>query len=355
MIWKRMRGHDAQVQMFRRSLGRGRLSHAYLFVGPGGIGKQLFATNLAQCLLCRQTSDVEVDACGECSGCKQMQAGTHPDFFRLGRPEGKSELPIELFVGSRERRGQGGLCHELSLRPMAGGRRIAVIDDADLMNEASANALLKTLEEPPADSLLILISENSDGILPTIRSRCQMVRFAPLSSSDLSELLVELEMVPSPREADELASLSEGSLTVAGQLLDPGLRELRDAVYDSLAEERFDSLAASSRTLAGLEKLGGDTAAQRENGRWVVKFCIEFYRRAVLRLSRPDASDSIPQLEKFVRRFTPGSADDLELIMSLFDRAMLADGQLQQRMSAPLCLEGLFDELGRIGRAAGVR
>ncbi|MGE3316360.1 MAG: hypothetical protein AB7O26_14690, partial [Planctomycetaceae bacterium] len=153
MIWEKIRGHESLVEMFRRSAARGRLSHAYLFVGPAGVGKMLFAKTLAQCLFCERFDDSELEACGECGPCRMMQAGTHPDFLTLGRPDSKNVIPIELIAGSRERRGQDGLCHDIALRPMAGMRRVAVIDDADYLNAESANAFLKTLEEPPPGSV----------------------------------------------------------------------------------------------------------------------------------------------------------------------------------------------------------
>ncbi|HUG91942.1 MAG TPA: hypothetical protein VML55_13975, partial [Planctomycetaceae bacterium] len=98
--------------MFRRALSRGRFSHAYLFAGPEGAGKRLFARTLAQCLFCQADQRAQaLEACGTCSACRQMQAGTHPDYLAVGCPDGKSALPIELFVGPPERRGREGLCH----------------------------------------------------------------------------------------------------------------------------------------------------------------------------------------------------------------------------------------------------
>ena len=166
MIWEKIRGHTHQVDMFRRAAGRGRLSHAYLFVGPEGIGKRMFARALAQCLFCDRFDDTQLEACGECPACRQMLAGTHPDFLTVCVPDGKSELPIDLLAGPIDRRGREGLCYDLSLRPMSANRKVAVIDDTDRMNDESANSLLKTLEEPPIDSTLILISTNPDSLLP---------------------------------------------------------------------------------------------------------------------------------------------------------------------------------------------
>ena len=346
MTWDQIRGHAEQVEMFRRSVRRGRLSHAFLFAGPDGVGKKQFARRLAQCFLCHTIPDAELQACGNCSGCKQVSAGTHPDLFVVGCPEGKSEVPIEIFVGPRERRGREGLCYELSLRPMAGRRKIALIDDADLLNEESSNALLKTLEEPPEHSLLILMTANPVGILSTIRSRCQLVRFAPLSQDDVSELLIELDMVQDAGEAQEVAAISEGSLTIAAQIVSPGLRELRESLYDQLASDPFNSLALSEIVATGLEELGGATIEQRRNAIWLVR---------LLRLSGDGGRSSIRQVDIFCQRFDGESAEDLERVMDLFDRAVLTERQLGRNMSIPLCLEGLFDDLGRVQRATAVR
>ena len=230
MIWDSIRGHGERVEWFRRTLRRGRLSHAYVFAGPDGVGKRLFARTLAQCLFCQRHSNEELLACGECSACKQVMAGSHPDLHEVSRKAGKSEFTIDLFLGPSENRGREGLCYDLSRLPMAGDRKIAIIDDVSAMNVEAANAFLKTLEEPPPKALIVLIADNLDALLPTIRSRCQTVRFDPLSSRDIAELLVQQELVAEPAEAVALAELSGGSLKVATQLLDSALRELRDAM-----------------------------------------------------------------------------------------------------------------------------
>src|SRR5262249_48264438 len=150
-----------------------------------------------------------------------------PDLFILGLPEGKSELPIELFVGDDEHRGKTGLCHDLALAPMEGRRKIAIIDDADLFNDASGNALLKTLEEPPAHSLLILLTTNPELLLPTIRSRCQIVPLRPLAAEHVRKLLLAEGLVACDAEALDVARIAAGSLETARQLLDKQLREQR--------------------------------------------------------------------------------------------------------------------------------
>jgi DNA polymerase-3 subunit delta' len=329
MIWERIRGHDVQEKMFRRAAARGRLAHAYLFVGPEGIGKQLFARTLAQCLFCERIADADLDACGECPACRQMQAGTHPDFLSIGVPAGKKILPISLLVGDDSNRGRTGLCYEIAMSPMSGTRRIAVINDAQAMNEEAANSLLKTLEEPPPGSVLILLTPETEAILPTIRSRCQPVRFTPLNDDLLRELLQQQYEIADP--VDDILPMAQGSLEAARQLLEPGLQTLWKAVASCLQQEPLDPVQGIQAISAALEELGGETSVQRENMRTAVTFCIESLRRQLTEARQPEQLDKIGEM---------------------LDRCFEADLHLQKTMPIPLCLESLVMELGRRSRSA---
>jgi DNA polymerase-3 subunit delta' len=350
-IWSSLRGHAEQQEMFRRTIRRRRLSQAYLFVGPAGIGKQQFARRLAQSLLCQQHDDDPLDACGECSGCKPFLAGAHPDFLSVGCPEGKRELPIALLVGSEERRGQEGLCHDLSLGPLPGSRKVAIVDDADTMNEASANSFLKTLEEPPDRAVLLLIASNLDALLPTIRSRCQMVRFSPLDPQDLEALLIEQDLVQSNDDARFASALSEGSLSVARQLLEPELRILRTRLYSQLGQAKFGGLALSRQLMEGLGKISSETAEQRRNGQWLIRFTVEFFRAVLWTLNGPESATrlSIPEAAPFASRLA-SQPDCLELVGSLIDRTIDASGHVDQNVGVALCLDALFEDLARMVR-----
>src|SRR5262245_43261337 len=186
-----LRGHDRIALQFRRALERGRLASTFLFVGLPGIGKRTFALALAQSLLCERVPEERLEPCGECPSCRQVVALAHPDVQFVAKPSDKSFIPIELLIGDAEHRMREGLCYQISLKPFSGRRKVAIIDDADYLNKEGANCLLKTLEEPPPRSVLILIATSEQRQLPTIRSRCQIVRFSPLAATEIADLLQE--------------------------------------------------------------------------------------------------------------------------------------------------------------------
>src|SRR5262249_48840832 len=141
--WHSVRGHDRVVEELRGALEQGRFPHALLFVGPQGIGKRTFAVTLAQALLCERSTEAALDPCERCPSCLQVKAGHPPDLLQVARPEDKHDLPIRVIRD---------LCIDLGLKPARGARKVAIVDDADDLNEEASNAFLKTLEEPPSGS-----------------------------------------------------------------------------------------------------------------------------------------------------------------------------------------------------------
>lgn len=154
------------LQQLSDLFAQGRLAHAYLFCGPKGAGKTATALALAQAVNCQAPGGFKT-GCG-CSSCRKMTDGNHPDFYMVQKMEDKSELLIEQVRG---------LIQHLSLRPLEARVRVAVIDEADLLNVQASNAFLKTLEEPRPGTLLILTCETPGNMLKTVLSRCHMVRF----------------------------------------------------------------------------------------------------------------------------------------------------------------------------------
>ncbi len=190
--WEGIFGQDRAVAVLRGMLERGEIPHALLFTGPRGVGKRTTALLFSAALLC--PSGIP-DAC---PSCLKVARGTHPD-LHLVEPEG-AQILIEQ-VRDLER--------ELSLKPQEARRKVAVIDEAASMNESAANAFLKTLEEPPPGTCIILVTAAAEGLLPTIASRCQEVRFSPLGRREVEEYL-RREMGMPPEEAERLSRLCGG-------------------------------------------------------------------------------------------------------------------------------------------------
>lgn len=278
MTWQTIEGHDRVVEQFRRALERGRLASSFLFVGPSGIGKRSFAVALARTLLCETRPEAAMDPCGHCPACAQVAAGTHPDLIQVAKPKDKAFLPVELFIGDREHRMREGLCYEIGLKPFAGGRKIAIIDDADYFNAEGANSLLKTLEEPPPRSVLILIGTSPARQLPTIRSRCQLVRFEPLSEDLVAKLLVAQGHAADATEARRMAAHAEGSPQRAVELAEAELWKFRETLLSALASGVFEPRRLAEAVGAFVDEAGRDAPPRRARLRLVAGFATEFFR-----------------------------------------------------------------------------
>ena len=186
-------GHEKPLDRLRGYIMRARIPHAFLFAGEEGVGKRLTAVNFAKALNCQKnlelfsettprTTHNDPDSCDECPSCVKVDKSAHPDIFLIG-PEGDGRQITVSSVRS--------LQESLAYRPFEGLWKIAVIDDAETMNKSAANAFLETLEEPPQQSILIMVSSRPDTLLSTIRSRCHRINFSPLPLSEMGELLQE--------------------------------------------------------------------------------------------------------------------------------------------------------------------
>ena len=205
MTWQGIGGHDDIVAKFRVMLAGGRLASTFLFVGPAGVGKGSFAVRLAATLLCQNRAAAALDPCGICPACQQVAAGTHPDLLRVAKPADKTFIPLELFIGSKEKRMQEGLCHDISLKPFMGGRRVAIIDDADYLNEEGQ------LLAEDARGTAAPIGVDPDRIQrrsPVAHhslARRDRFAFRPLSTSLVADLLIARGIVSDPDQANRLA------------------------------------------------------------------------------------------------------------------------------------------------------
>lgn len=237
-----MRLRDVQHQqralsLIQRGLASGRAPHAYLFEGPEGVGKELTARALAARLLCAAPDEsAEGEACGQCQSCRMFARDNHPDFHLIYRglhklhPDRNVRVSKGLFLGVDLIR--HFLIEPSTSKPTVGRRHVFVIRDAERMNEEAQNALLKTLEEPPGETCLILVTASADRLLPTIRSRCQRISFGLLPPDYVHQRL-KGEGV-GPDSADALTRLCDGRLGAALRWHRIGLMDALPGVLDSL-------------------------------------------------------------------------------------------------------------------------
>ncbi len=237
------------VGLLRAALRSGRVHHAYLFSGPSGTGRSETAAAFAQALQCDRYQE---DSCGTCEGCRKVSSGVHPD-VRWVRPlEGKTSIGIDQVREVRR---------EAAYGPAEGRWKVFVFCPADTMLAEAQNSLLKLLEEPPERVVLVLVTESAHALLPTVVSRCQMVRFNLVPLTQIEHAL-RVQFGVDPARARVLAALSGGrAARAAAWSRDPDALADRDAVVDSLLRAEREGLLAA---LQACEFLGQDRARVAE-------------------------------------------------------------------------------------------
>jgi DNA polymerase-3 subunit delta' len=266
-----MVGHEHVIALLLESARNGRPAHAYLFTGQEGIGKKQVALLFARMLNC---PDPDRDPEGKCSACRRITSGNHPDVI-LEEPE-KNIIRIDRIRSLR---------NFFKYAPVEGRFRVAVLNDAHTMNSAAQNALLKTLEEPPSGRILILVTANPFLLLPTVRSRCRRVRFHPLPTDVLAELLHRDSDIPEEK-AQALAAMSCGSVARAIELNAIAYMELREQVISLLEEP-------GTLGLAGLLELSGSLAADGKRLLEAIEIAVTWIRDVIIARVAPDSASFI--------------------------------------------------------------
>lgn len=369
--------YQAHAQgVIQRALSGDRLPHAYLFHGPDGVGKELLARGLAQLLLCGQPSTVEIPAedvtavgverlraaCGSCDACRLVRAETHPDLHLVHRYLSREHPDSEV----RRRKGldlgidvlRHFVIERVGLKPNQGRAKVFIIREADRITNAAQNALLKTLEEPPSATFIILLARSVDRLLPTTRSRCSSVRFdaLPLSfvAARLEQLAPELE---EPARA-WYARFGGGSLGRSLECIEAKLYELNQRLTPRLAELPRAPGALNVKTLTDESKELGDvyrmrdpdisdTEATRRGLKTLLHLAATWYAdvlhagsgTADTLLVNTAARDLLSQAQADLSPAAAGKA---------VNRIAEAERQLDLNAHTQLCLESLLHALARL-------
>jgi DNA polymerase-3 subunit delta' len=258
MPFRDLAGPRVVLDRMARAAARGSLPPSLIFSGPDGVGKKRAAIALAQLFNCTSpdaaTADLAPDACGNCSACRRIARGMHADVLFI-EPGDSGSIKIDQVRAALERTGY---------RPFEGRRRVVIIDEADAMDAIPQDALLKTLEEPPAASTFVLITSRPDVLLPTVRSRCQRVRFGPLDPGDIAQVLMR-DHGFAEREAHAAAAAAEGSM---GRAIEGdtdayvSAREAAEAMLKTVAHA-----TGPAQRLGAAKALGSDRVDREELGR----------------------------------------------------------------------------------------
>jgi DNA polymerase III subunit delta' len=328
-------GQDAAVEFLRRALRADRLPHALIFAGPAGVGKGTTARALGKLFLCEKPKADR--PCGQCDSCRVFDADNHPDFhlvyrqlIRLEKESSKAKLlPVDVvrdFVVAPANR-----------KPSMGRGKVFVVEEAELMNAMAQNALLKTLEEPYGRALIVLLTDQPGALLPTIRSRSQVVRFGALDEQVVVRELVKRGM--DKRLAARAAALSGGALGVALRWVEDDVIEPAEQLVgqiDALFEgHRPDDLpgwfkrAAEAYAEKQLQRdeLGSKDQATREGLALYLRLAAEHVRRKLAE--------------------TPGDPDRLERACRVIDALARAETYLAANVNIPLTFQQLTAELER--------
>jgi DNA polymerase III subunit delta' len=305
-MFDQLTGNERVKRLLKRMLEAGRVPGALLFTGEEGVGKKLFALEVAKALNCRSPEGVE--ACGKCPACTRMSRFNFPqsedsdDWKKIIWTDhgdvGMVVAPKRLLLVEQMRL----IENEANFRPFEGKVRVFIVDDADKFNDASANALLKTLEEPPPTSHIILITSRPAMLLPTIRSRCQAIRFSPLTSAEIEQHLLKHDLA-SPAEARLRARAGNGSIgrALAGDI--ESFQERRDAMLQVLTAMAITR--DHSRLLRLAEEM--NDARHKDEYEFALELLETLIRDAlILRLGvspeRVVNEDVLPQLQKISER-----------------------------------------------------
>lgn len=259
MLWDKIKGQTGAVNYLRRSISKDKIVSGYLFQGPSGVGKEMTAAIFAGALNCRSAPG---DGCGSCPECRQIEIGAHPDVHFIAPYSKSRKIVIEQIEEMRKL---------VYLRSYGDNWKVFIIKEADRLNISAQNAFLKTLEEPPEKTIMILITDQPGYLLSTTLSRCQRVIFNPWSLEMMKSFLREKTGI-TESESHVLYGISGGCPGRALELVEEGILEIRKKLFAPLLEERISSAEKISEQVKSWldyisergKELGGELEKERD-------------------------------------------------------------------------------------------
>jgi len=340
VAFSRILGQEQAVRIFSSVLRAGRLAHAYLLLGPPGVGKRLTADELAKAAMCENP---QPDACDACGPCQRFGAGRHADVHVVAPAEGKRNIVIDDIKS---------LQSSISLKPVEGGYKTYLIDGADKMTIEASNAFLKTLEEPPPRSLILLIASTLETLLDTIVSRCQIVRFRSLAPDVVAALLGE-QCDVALEQATAIANFAGGSIGRAVTLVQDEAESQRDWVVQAGSELTPENAFDLAEDILGrTRKVGGSLEETRTRLRELLSLFMIYYRdRLVLLLEAESGLPSeVTTIFNADRVADLGAATGRQTAFQLeanISRIIEALAQLDMNVNVTLIVESLLVDLAR--------
>ncbi len=324
MGFKDIVGQEEARRILQSALRNDRLSHAYLFIGPEGVGKRLTAKTLAKALNCQRG---DIDPCDECRNCIRIDLDEYPD-VRIIEPVGTS-IKIEEMREIRR---------VASLKPLEGKKKVYIIIEASALTQPAANSLLKTLEEPQGETLFILTTSNIHGLLPTIVSRCQLVRFKPLSPKVIEDFLIKKGGIAKD-EAYMASNLSEGSLGKGTRIVGSLWKELRKRAIDSIAK-------ISLKDMEGIFETARQFTQDRDQIPFILSIISSWYRDLFIFKESEDPSSLVNRDKKegIAKEVEKYSKEEIEEIISLILRTT---DYIKRNVNPQLAIENLLLKIAK--------
>jgi DNA polymerase-3 subunit delta' len=314
---------DRAVEFLTRSLKSGKLSQSLLFFGPEAVGKRFASLALAKALNCVHKGPA--DCCDECASCRRIEAFNHPDVHWIGPSGAANRIPIEAIKSLKD---------AINLKPFEGKTKVFVVDEAHHLTGEAANSMLKVLEEPPADSVLVLIADDIGKILPTLRSRCQWVHFRAATPGELEKFLIDRYGLDGEKSRF-LSCFSEGRIGKAIAMKDKDILSWKNEVIDRFT---FDNVIFHEDPLF-LDK-------DREKALAVIDVLAGWYRDILVLVNGLDASsilnaDRRGELVSKARSLTTGRVE------AMLEGVLRSRADIERNVNAKLVIADLACELSQ--------